>query len=305
MDSFKIECFLTLAELKNFTKTGERLHISQPAVSKNIASLEQELGLTLIDRGAYRPKLTPAGEHMAECFRALQAEFQLRLRESLLMSGAAYSSLKIGLLTGTGSKELSEALLHFQERYPHFSFSIDTHSVHNILTGLKEGSFDLAATIDFGFSDDPDFDCVHLTTGQYILLYSSALSSIPENPVLSDFRDAPFLLSRGSDKGYMEEILLQLCKAHHFEPKTKALTSSLESAFNMVDSNIGVILISDISLSDSLRSRPSLRWLDTGIPCSYVAVWKKENKNPLIPAFIDLLQSAEEQPAPPESAPSP
>ena len=61
MDTFKIQCFCTLAKLKNFTATGEALHISQPAVSKNIQTLEQELGITLLIRNSRSIDLTPAG----------------------------------------------------------------------------------------------------------------------------------------------------------------------------------------------------------------------------------------------------
>ena len=79
----KLNYFLTAAEYLNFSKAAEACHIAQPAISKQIHSLEQELGVPLFIRFGHCVKLTPAGHHF---YRSLSA-FMEDYRESFCRAG--------------------------------------------------------------------------------------------------------------------------------------------------------------------------------------------------------------------------
>ena len=66
MNSFQAECFLALSKSLNFTQTAQEMYISQPTLSRNIAALEQEIGVQLLVRNTKSVELTAAGRHFAE-----------------------------------------------------------------------------------------------------------------------------------------------------------------------------------------------------------------------------------------------
>ena len=66
MNTTQIKCFLALSETLNFTKAAARLYLSQPALSRQIATLEQELNTLLLIRDSKNVRLTPAGALLAE-----------------------------------------------------------------------------------------------------------------------------------------------------------------------------------------------------------------------------------------------
>lgn len=66
MELEQIRVFLTLAETKNFTRAAERLFVSHSTVSRSLSSLEDELGVRLVERGNRVFRLTPAGERLRE-----------------------------------------------------------------------------------------------------------------------------------------------------------------------------------------------------------------------------------------------
>src|SRR5690349_6079022 len=78
MDIEELRCFSTLAETRNMTAAAQRLFISQPALSRRIKALEEELGIALFDRkrGSRRLSLTYAGEQLLEQAQGLEAQMQ-------------------------------------------------------------------------------------------------------------------------------------------------------------------------------------------------------------------------------------
>ena len=76
MTIFQLECFCALADSLNFTQTANAMFITQPALSRAISSLEQELQLTLLQRTTHSVTLTPAGKIFSrECQKMLK-DFQ-------------------------------------------------------------------------------------------------------------------------------------------------------------------------------------------------------------------------------------
>ncbi|MDU1399717.1 LysR family transcriptional regulator [Finegoldia magna] len=76
MDISKLESFLVLAECKSFTKTADLRYLSQPAISKHIDSLEQELGVYLFDRNGKTVSLTIQGRHFIKYAESIVKIYQ-------------------------------------------------------------------------------------------------------------------------------------------------------------------------------------------------------------------------------------
>ncbi|AND79273.1 LysR family transcriptional regulator [Streptococcus pantholopis] len=100
MDFQKLDLFLHLAETLNFSTTADALHISQPAVSKAIQNLEDELGFQLFQRGRRYVRLTESGKSFYEDCKHITANMNLAINRARNISQRLSSSLAIGY-TGT------------------------------------------------------------------------------------------------------------------------------------------------------------------------------------------------------------
>jgi len=116
----QLECFRAVARLGSITAAASALHLSQPAVTKNIHSLEQELGLVLFDRHGRRIVLNASGQQLLPLIEQL-----LQQRDTLLSEAARCAQQStIRLSVRAGSAFVPQIVRSFHEAHPHCSISI-------------------------------------------------------------------------------------------------------------------------------------------------------------------------------------
>lgn len=296
MDSFKIQCFCTLAKLKNFTATGEALHISQPAVSKNISTLEQELGITLLNRTSHGIELSPAGEYMLAWFLELSADFERHLKQAKLIQQKTTNILNMGILIGSKRPELSKAIKLFRSSYPDIWFSINSLPYNEIKNNLFGDKFDLLLCSDVeGFGKFTGINSICLCEIDQFFVFSSSshLANITSLKP-SDFCDETFLISSSSDEEYDRHRVTKLCTQYGFSPRINACTLSIEAAFGMVEAGMGVICSDSNQLSNyaaTQHSKQALRLCKLDIPGKYSAIWP-QTSDPRIGQFMNILKES-------------
>ena len=88
MNILQLRYFTTVAQLENISKAAALLHLSQSSLSKNIARLEEELGLHLFDRNGKKIALNAPGRRVLDCSEKLLRELDLTLKDMQQISGA-------------------------------------------------------------------------------------------------------------------------------------------------------------------------------------------------------------------------
>ena len=296
MDTFKIQCFCTLAKLKNFTATGEALHISQPAVSKNIQTLEQEFGITLLIRNSRSIDLTPAGEYMLAWFTEASADFDRRLKQAKLIQQETTNILNMGILIGSKRPEVTTAIQAFRARYPDVWFSINSLSYNEIRSNLLGGTFDILLSTDMEHIErlsGVNAECLCGIDQYFVYSSHSPLSDRPDLTP-ADFRNETFLISSGPDEDYDRQRLMNICTHYGFLPRINACTLSIEAAFGMVEAGMGVICSDSNQLGNyavTQHSRQALHLCRLDIPVHYCAIWPK-NGDVRIEQLMVLLKDA-------------
>ena len=97
MNFSQIKCFLAASECLNFTKAAERLYLSQPVLSRQIAAMEDELGIELFIREKKTVRLTAAGEVMAEGLRKLAGDYSDLVEKASALHKGFAGTLNIGI----------------------------------------------------------------------------------------------------------------------------------------------------------------------------------------------------------------
>lgn len=124
MKIIQLHYFTTLAELQNVSKAAELLHISQSSLSKNIASMEAELGAALFERNGRHLTLNSSGQRFLEgCSRMLK-EYEATLADISAASSGKGSRIKIG--TCGSVNVLIPAMTEFKRQHPHTEYDVNT-----------------------------------------------------------------------------------------------------------------------------------------------------------------------------------
>ncbi|MDF3833267.1 LysR family transcriptional regulator [Cupriavidus basilensis] len=142
MNLKQLEHLLAVAETGSFSRAAEQLHLTQPALSRSIQMLEDDLGVRLIDRMGKRNELTPLGEAVATRARHLVfgAE-EMRRSIDLLKAGNA-GVIRVGLGSGPGAMLMTPLLIEVAQRHPDVRVSITRGAIELQLRQLRQRTLD-------------------------------------------------------------------------------------------------------------------------------------------------------------------
>ena len=138
MTIFQLECFCALADSLNFTQTANAMFITQPALSRAISSLEQELQLTLLQRTTHSVTLTPAGKiFSSECHKMLK-EFQRGSERARSAQAGQIGSVRIGFQRDNFETYIVDFVNLFRRSHTDITLELLPLSVNELNNALQE-----------------------------------------------------------------------------------------------------------------------------------------------------------------------
>ncbi|MBP7655293.1 MAG: LysR family transcriptional regulator [Pseudoxanthomonas sp.] len=147
MNLKQLEHLLAVAETGSFSRAAEQLHLTQPALSRSIRMLEEELDARLIDRMGRRNELTPMGETVAVRAKQLVFEAEELSRSVALMKGGSSGAIRVGLGSGPGAMLMTPLMTHVAQNHPDVRLTITRGAIELQLRQLRERLLD-ALVID-------------------------------------------------------------------------------------------------------------------------------------------------------------
>ncbi len=147
----RLRVFHAVARRESYSRAAEDLHISQPAVSKHVLDLEEELGAKLFHRLGRRIVLTEAGRLMADYAQRIFLLADEARRALGELEGLERGRLTLGASSTPGNYLLPRALAVFRAKYPHLEISLDIMASHDVVDRILRQDLDLGfvgATFD-------------------------------------------------------------------------------------------------------------------------------------------------------------
>lgn len=282
MNFSQIKCFLAAAECLSFTKAAERLYLSQPVLSRQIAAMEDELGITLFVREKKSVRLTPAGEVMADGMKDLTEDYQLLVEKAAALHKGFAGSLNIGMIDGQLlCPPYSDGLTAFHDAHPDVRVNLSRHTIAGLRRALEDGDVDIGFAASFNVDDMENLDYITVGTAKtYLVVPKSHPLAEMENLTLDDFKDDIFLTLAAEESPVINRNTGSWGKVRTLEaPNIAALALWLEAGYGIFPLNV----------NHQLRNNPNLIFKD--IPglgeSTEIIAWKRDAKNPLIKQFLE------------------
>lgn len=286
----QLESFLVLAERLSFTQAADDLFISQPALSRMISALEQELGLQLFYRSSRSVSLTPAGRAFAqECPRILES-YRAGVDAAALAQQGFRGDVTVGILRDTFDPNAVRIYQRMAEDYPKIRLSFEEHSHSDLVRAVLNGELD--AIINTGDAALPGEE-----TESIILRRDRQCAVVPvDSPLaqmrslrMEDLREEDFVvMSRTSSlPGY--GLVWKMAADAGFIPKVVAEANYVPSLLMMVACGMGVSTLTD-DLEYLSRGMVSFIPL-VGVPLScHALIWRRDDQNPCLPFLQEVVR---------------
>lgn len=256
--------FLAVAEHHSFSKAAAALYVSQPAISKNISTLEAEMGTPLFNRQGKYINLTKAGEIYLNFLIAYQREYDAMFeRIKALDRGIHSGTVRIGCdQTWNAAHFYTRLSRHFSIHYPEVQIEVEGLGPESFLPALRRRDIDVAIMYGYELDRQNDIESEPLTSIRNGFIFSSLISG-GASFGMAELAGAPFLYAadpidrRNSD--HYRRIITELCADSRFTPELR-MCKNYASAFVDVSCGKGVLLVDEWT---AMRNNPEYCYIPT------------------------------------------
>lgn len=299
MELRQFELFSVLAEERHFGRAAVRLHVSQPALSYQIQRLEEEFGLSLLERSTRKVELTAAGEALRDGVRLLLDDTEALAERVRKIARGDIGIVRIGCVASALQGFIPPVVRTARERHPEVQF---------ILSEKKTG-----AQLDDLVAGRLDIGLIHLSTRlpagiDVVELFSQPVGvALPDNhpaaaaPVirLESLAAEPFVLFPRALEPDTYDLFVNACVAAGFAPRVSQEAESIQSLLALVAAGLGVAFVPTSIMDGSPRPGIAFRPVDPAPEITTAIAWPVERPNPAVDAFrrIAIEASLEGRPA--------
>lgn len=174
----QLASFEAVTRLGNFTRAAEEQFLAQPSLSRQISTLESELGQELFDRTPGGVLLTQAGEALLPIARRMLADAEAARREMNALSGLERGRVRLGAPPTLCVSVVAEVLAEFRQAHPGVALEVMEAGSHALAEALAQGRLDLALTIERG-GLDPAVESVQLFTEELVVASARGGGALP------------------------------------------------------------------------------------------------------------------------------
>jgi DNA-binding transcriptional LysR family regulator len=289
MELRHLRYFVAVAETLSFTKGGQRLHLAQPSLTRQIKDLEEEIGVRLLDRTKGRVTLTTEGaSFLVDAKRILDLSKQI-VESVQALSRHGAPPLNIGYVANLFYDLIPVTLASFQRTFPAVPINLFDMTCGDQFRALEDGKIDLGFV---GLREPIEERGLQF---QPIALYHTVAALVKSNPLakkpviqLKDLKQVFFIaMSEASYPGY-RRWLTKTCRRAGFSPRVLQDVEIERTLIQAVAAGLGVAL-----LPDQVKKLPHenvvFRELNPKVTTESCIAWKAENPSGALKAYVNIV----------------
>ena len=237
MDNQNLKAFITVAELGSFSEAADNLYLTQSAISKRIALLEQQIGKRLFDRIARQVSLTEAGNELLPRARRILQEYENALQAINDLSGEASGTLRLAISHHLGLHRLPPILKQFAQQYPNVTLDIEFMDSEKAYEQVLHGESEVAV-ITLALESHHNINSKKIWNDplRFICAQDHPLAAL-KKPALKDLAEYPIILPGLNT--YTGRIIQNLFQKEGIPLKAPMSTNYLETISTMVEIGLG------------------------------------------------------------------
>jgi len=290
MDLRHLRYFQAVAEELSFSKAARRLRIAQPALSRAVQELEQDLGTRLIDRNRRTVSLTPAGTVLLGETAVVLERLDESLRRVKRTAAGEEGELRLGYIGPPTQRFLGRLLAEYRLRFPKVSVHLEERTPERVWEMVAKGRLSVALTRPVPGQGERALSTLPLRQEPLgIVVRADHPLAEKKSIAWKDLAQEPLIvLARREGVGLHDEILAA-CRAAGFAPKIAQNPSLMGTVLTYVEAGSGVGIATDSVAASSMPA--GLRYVpvtpEHSVPL--VMVWNPDDITPSVKAFRDLM----------------
>lgn len=289
MTIFQLDCFLAVADYLNFAKAAEQMNISQPAVTHQIQSLENELGIKLFRRTTRQVELTTEGLVFLEDAKSISGISKRALMRFRNKDEQEILDFSVGCASWSQMELLPDVLRHLAAHYPGLHPKLTTASDILLLSQVSEGSMDAALGIQNPDPPKKPLQYKELFKVSFFCVYSGFDSLDGRTSLyMEDVKTYPLILLRpGSASSEITGLQLRLAESK--KPSELFLCETPEAAVLLARAGIGLAVLPEIYIPPQRGIRKYI--LSDAPVLSYGIHYRSLTENPVLKDFLQILKT--------------
>lgn len=239
-----LKYFVTVAERQNFTRAAEELHVAQPAISQQIKSLEEELGVSLLHRTKRSVKLTAAGNAFLSEAKEILAHAELSKQVARRAARGETGSLAIGCFSSAVSGFLPELIQSYRKKFPAVRVHLFELTPEQQLQAFAREKIDVGFTRPLAVVDEKNFVQERIYRDRLMLAVPETHSLAKTRQLrLEKFAGEDFVMFKRSEAPKLVDEMTQLCARAGFTPQVVSEPPMMQTVLMAVAASIGVALV--------------------------------------------------------------
>lgn len=277
--------FVAVAEELHFTRAAERLFISQPALSKQIRTLERNLGTPLFDRDAREVRLTDAGSALLPHARTILSRWEAGFDAIEAVRARQRATLTVGMSTSPGRDGLLPAIRsRFNDQLPGVELRLRQVGWEDPTAGLSDGSSDVA----FVWLPLPDQDRYRFD----VIVEEPCMVALPESDpraaaatiAFHDLLDEPFL-ALPKQAGPLRDYWLATEHRDGSQPLIGAEINSPDETYESLVGGLGICLLASGNAPSLTRGGVVTTPVSGLPPCRLAIAWRDDHETEAVLAY--------------------
>jgi DNA-binding transcriptional LysR family regulator len=293
LDVRRLRVLKEVAAKGSFSAAAEALAYTQSAVSQQIAALEREAGLQLVERSARGVNLTDAGRvlvgHADVILRRLSdAEAELEA-----LAGLRGGRLRLVAFPSAGASIMPEAVAAFRDRHPAVEITLAPAEPDEAAEALRSGEADIGLTIETSWAKpgDDGLQRTHLLDDpMYLVVPAGHPQATRRNVRVQDLAEEAWILGSADASCPDSAILIRACNGAGFEPRIAFQSDDYNAIQGFIATGMGVSLVPDLALTN-VRKDVVVRSLGAKAPFRRISAITTESSfcSPAKQAMLEVL----------------